>query len=264
MIDPLSMSSSLCSKKKKKPRHVCFLNICMPACLDCLFSSRLLVVFSTCFVFCQVSVFFSDSFSLVVVVSYLLSCLSGFVWQASCCFPPHLSWWPLTTHRSCKISTWHFSRLPGEFSVSSQTLCLCFPYSFPAAVLPLSFPSLSLLLYCFHFDFSCLPPHPSTLSSSCFFPHRFTSFSLPFYSAVSPLPVVSTFSPSHSFSTRVSLYLTSNFPRCTLTCHHHNLLLAPTSPYLSPSLPLFYASILSFICSLSPSPTLPLAGVSAY
>lgn len=142
MIDPLSMSSSLCSKKKKKPRHVCFLNICMPACLDCLFSSRLLVVFSTCFVFCQVSVFFSDSFSLVVVVSYLLSCLSGFVWQASCCFPPHLSWWPLTIHRSCKISTWHFSRLPGEFSVSSQTLCLCFPYSFPAAAWPQSSTSL--------------------------------------------------------------------------------------------------------------------------
>lgn len=137
----------------------------MPACLDCLFSSRLLVVLSTCFVFCQVSHFFPDSFSLVVVVSYLLSCLSGFVWQASCCFPTHLSWWPLTTHHCCKIFTWHFSRLPGEFSVSSQTLYLCFPYSFPAAVLPQSSTSLFsfsfipslLLLYCFHFDFSCIP-----------------------------------------------------------------------------------------------------------
>lgn len=68
-------------------------------------------------------------------------------------------------------------------------------------------------------------------------------------------------------STHVSLYLSSNFPCCTPIRRHHNLLLAPTFPYLSHSLTcscLFYASILSLICSLSPSPTLPLAAVGAY
>lgn len=207
-----------------------------------------------------------------------------FFWQllfgGSCLLPVVLSvwfWLAAVFLLICHGGLWQLVALakfpPGIFHASLVNfLFLLKPYAFLTHslqqrglnLLPLSFPSLSLLLYCFHFDFSCLPPHPSTLSSSCFFPHRFTSFSLPFYSAVSPLPVVSTFSPSHSFSTRVSLYLTSNFPRCTLTCHHHNLLLAPTCPYLSPSLPLSYASILSFICSLSPSPTLPLAGVGAY
>lgn len=40
-----------------------------------------------------------------------------------------------------------------------------------------------------------------------------------FSSVLSPLSVVSTFSSSHSFSTPVPLHLTSNFPRCTPTCH---------------------------------------------
>lgn len=228
----------------------------------CLLFSQL-ALFSVKWVF-----FFSDSFSLVVLsptcclVCLVLSGRLAAVFLLIC----HGGLWQLIALAKFPPGIFHASLVNFLFLLKPYVSAFL-THSLQQRglnLLPLSFPSLSLLLYCFHFDFSCLPPHPSTLSSSCFFPHRFTSFSLPFYSAVSPLPVVSTFSPSHSFSTRVSLYLTSNFPRCTLTCHHHNLLLAPTCPYLSPSLPLSYASILSFICSLSPSPTLPLAGVVAY
>lgn len=66
-------------------------------------------------------------------------------------------------------------------------------------------------------------------------------------------------------SMHVSLYLSSNFCCHTPTHRRRNLLLAPTFPNPSCSIScLFYASILSLICSLSPSPTLPLAAVAAY
>lgn len=166
------------------------------------------------------------------------------------CFPPHLSWWPLTTHLSCKIFTRHFSSPPWRiFRFFSDPISLpsfltpCSSAAVCLSLQPLSFPSLSLLFHCFLFDFQpcLLVAFFPTISHLCLF-----CFTL----LVSPLPVVSTFSPSHSFSTLVSLYLTSEFPRYTLTCHHHNLLLAQTSPYLLPSplsfMPPFFPSFAPF------------------
>lgn len=132
MIDLLGMSSSLLCHDRKYPRRVRVLHLLeyLHACLDCLFSSRLRVVLSTSFIFCQV-VFSSFFWQALSGGSFLLlSCLHGFVWQARSCFPPHLLRWPLTTHLSRRIFTWHFFPLPGEFSIFH-----CLPYLLPAAML---------------------------------------------------------------------------------------------------------------------------------
>lgn len=139
MIDLLGISSSLLCHDRKYPLRVRVLHLLeyLHACLDCLFSSRLRVVLSTSFIFCQV-VFSSFFWQALSGGSFLLlSCLHGFVWQARSCFPP-LLWWPLTTHLSRRIFTWHFFPLPGEFSIFH-----CLPYLLPAAMLSQS-PSILL------------------------------------------------------------------------------------------------------------------------
>lgn len=140
-------------------------------------------------------VFFPDSLSLVVVSSYLLSCLPGFVWQASCCFPPHLLWWPLTAHLS--FSPGIFSPLPGEFFISSKLLYLCLPVLLPAAVLSQSSPSLLsfsvtpllLLLSCFLFALCRLPPLPTPQPRLLVVFPTVSHLSLPHFTLLlSPLP----------------------------------------------------------------------------
>lgn len=79
MIDPLSTSSSLCPEEKKNRHTVCAfcscLNIYMHACLDCLFSWRLLVVLSACVIFLCSCLFSASPFAMGVLF-YLLF-LSG-------------------------------------------------------------------------------------------------------------------------------------------------------------------------------------------
>lgn len=256
MIDLLGMSSSLLCHDRKYPRRVRVLHLLeyLHACLDCLFSSRLRVVLSTSFIFCQV-VFSSFFWQALSGGSFLLlSCLHGFVWQARSCFPPHLLWWPLTTHLSRRIFTWHFFSTPWWI----------FHFSLPPLLTPCS-NVVSISLYPFIFCQSLSPsylsfvllvasslPAPEPLPLNVFF--QFHILPLLFL-----LPVVSPISPSHICPS--SSYFLLIFPHHTLACchHHHNLL--HTAPFLPSH---FYAAVLSLICSLSASPTLPLAGVSAY
>lgn len=256
MIDLLGMSSSLLCHDRKYPRRVRVLHLLeyLHACLDCLFSSRLRVVLSTSFIFCQV-VFSSFFWQALSGGSFLLlSCLHGFVWQARACFPPHLLWWPLTTHLSRRIFTWHiffhslvnFPFFTASLTYSLQQCCLNLPLSF-------YFLSISLSLLSFFCFASCfIPTSPWTSSSYCFF--QFHILPLLFL-----LPVVSPISPSHICPS--SSYFLLIFPHHTLACRHHHHNLLHTAPFLPSH---FYAAVLSLICSLSASPTLPLAGVSAY
>lgn len=184
MIDLLRMSSSLLCHDRKYPRRVRVLHLLeyLHACLDCLFSSRLRVVLSTSFIFCQV-VFSSFFWQALSGGSFLLlSCLHGFVWQARSCFPPHLLLWPLTTHLSRRIFTWHFFSTPWWI----------FHFSLPPLLTPCS-NVVSISLYPFIF---CQSLSPSYLSFVFL-----VASSLP---APEPLPLIVFFAVSHpptAFST---------------------------------------------------------------
>lgn len=82
MIDLLGMSSSLLCHEREYPHPACVLHLLeyLHACLDCLFSSRMLVLFSTYFIFCQVYFYFFIFLvwqALFGGSSLLLSCLAG-------------------------------------------------------------------------------------------------------------------------------------------------------------------------------------------
>lgn len=226
-----------------------FLSIYMPPSLDCLFSSRLLVL-STCFVFGQVFLsVFPDSLCLVVVSPYLLSRLPGLVWQASCCFPPHLLWWPLTAHLSRNIFTWHFSPLPGEFFLFlfSPYISVFLTYSLQQYVVtPLLLLNLAFLL---------LPAASLSTSQPCLlvvFPTVSHLFLFHFTLLLSPLPVPhlsSDFLPPTPFPRLFLFILFLIFPS---TLSHATTTICSWHPHLHTSLPL-----LSFLCLRSVYHLLP-------
>lgn len=136
------------------------LNIYMPVwtvCFHqgCLFFSQL-TLFSAKFIFIFLF-FWSDRLSLVGVLSYCL------VWQARSCFPLHLLRWPLTTHLSRRIFTWHFF---SRSLVNSPFLAASITYSTPHSNV-VSISSLYPFIFC-QFLISSYFTFLSLVSSSLF------------------------------------------------------------------------------------------------